>query len=74
MGIGIEAAWIGLYFNAGVVDCDAFNKVFVSPSEEFCVQILAALAVKLLTFDGICDHGFGREKVGRFFVGEPLWN
>jgi hypothetical protein len=54
------------------VDCDAFSKVFISPSQEFRIQVLAALAVKILAFDRVCDHGFGREKVGFLFVGEPL--
>jgi uncharacterized membrane protein len=73
MRIGTEAAWIGLYFYTSVVDFDVFSKVFVSPSQEFRIQVLAALAVKLLAFDRVCDHGFGREKVRCLFVSEPLW-
>jgi hypothetical protein len=46
--------------------------VFVSPSQEFRIQVLAALAVKLLAFDRVCDHGFRREKVGCLLVSEPL--
>ena len=72
MRIRIEAAWIRLYFYTSVVDCDAFSKVFVSPSQKFRIQVLAALAVKLLTLDRVCDHGFGREKVGCLFMSEPL--
>jgi hypothetical protein len=73
MRIEIEAPWIGLYFYTRVVDYDAFKKVLVSPSQEFRIQVLAALAVTFLTFNRVCDHGVGREKVGCLLVSEPLW-